>query len=382
MQPELELGDHAEISAAATDGPEQVGVVAWTGAQDPTVSDDDLGGQQIVDGQPGLAAQPPHTPAEGQSAHTGMTHQARRYREAMGLGRGIEVAQQRTTLNPCCLAFGVHDNTIERAQIDDQTVIANRMTRETVRTTTNGNRQSQRSSRPERRHDVSSRAATNDDRWSPIAVGIPRLTRLVVACILGADDRPVDTAPQQLDAPSIVATIPLLLYLHRTRTRCLQATMSAAFSAVKGNCVVGGIRLSAARPRSQTLGVRDRSAVPVALLGVSRLSGAHPAVHGLVPAALSALGCGGGGFGGSRRLGTRRISGRGHPCSFDCGRLTTGWSARSDTGVLGFTHRPLGVELAHRRITPVTLRRRIDPSLLTAAMVRVKYQSRADAGEH
>ena len=86
----------------------------------------------------------------------------------------------------------------------------------------------------------------------------------------------------------------------------------------------------------------EESAVAVAPLGVRRIAGARAAVHGLVPAALT-LGCGGGRNGcvGSSRLGTRRLGGRDHLRSSDCGCLSAAGAAGSVTGVVGFAHRPL-----------------------------------------
>ncbi len=100
---------------------------------------------------------------------------------------------------------------------------------------------------------------------------------------------------------------------------------------------------------------QSRSAVAVTLLGVSRVAGARPAVHGLVPAALT-LGC----SGGLGRLGTRRRSGRRHRCLPHSGCLAAGGAAGAVPGVLGFPHRPLGIKLAHRRLTAVSLRRLTD----------------------
>jgi hypothetical protein len=51
----LEPGGHAEVAAAATQCPEQVGVGRIVGGQQLAVSRDDLDGQQVVDGQAVLA---------------------------------------------------------------------------------------------------------------------------------------------------------------------------------------------------------------------------------------------------------------------------------------------------------------------------------------
>ncbi|ABS03988.1 hypothetical protein Krad_2513 [Kineococcus radiotolerans SRS30216 = ATCC BAA-149] len=97
------------------------------------------------------------------------------------------------------------------------------------------------------------------------------------------------------------------------------------------------------------------------LLGVRRLTGACPAIHRLVPA-LPTRGCDRSGCsscsGASRLCRTNR---RGH------GRLPGSCcAAAAVAGVIGFAHRPLGVELAHRRITLRSLRRATDTSVHAA----------------
>jgi hypothetical protein len=51
VQPELELGDDAEVAAAAADAPEQVGVLVLAGPYHPAVGEDDLSRDEVVAGQ-------------------------------------------------------------------------------------------------------------------------------------------------------------------------------------------------------------------------------------------------------------------------------------------------------------------------------------------
>lgn len=51
MQPELELGDNAEVAATTAQRPEQVRVVLLRGTQDLTVGGDHFSRDQVVDGQ-------------------------------------------------------------------------------------------------------------------------------------------------------------------------------------------------------------------------------------------------------------------------------------------------------------------------------------------
>ena len=63
---------HAEIAAPAANCPEQVRVLIDAGLDHPTVGQDQLGADQVVDGHAKSAAQPAHPAAQGEPAHAGV----------------------------------------------------------------------------------------------------------------------------------------------------------------------------------------------------------------------------------------------------------------------------------------------------------------------
>jgi hypothetical protein len=69
------------------------------------------------------------------------------------------------------------------------------------------------------------------------------------------------------------------------------------------------------------------------------------------------------------RLAWRRRTCRGRRRSSSLGDRTAGWSAGAVPGVPGFPHRPLGVHLAHRRLTPVRLRPTTDTATQRAGLI-------------
>ena len=71
MAPERERRDDAEVPAAATQRPEEVGLAFGVGLDDRTVGEDDLRRDEAVYGQPERAGEVPHTAAERQSADAG-----------------------------------------------------------------------------------------------------------------------------------------------------------------------------------------------------------------------------------------------------------------------------------------------------------------------
>ena len=94
VQPELELGDDAEVAAAAAQRPEQVGVLARPRpARTRPSASDDLGRLEVVDLSPCLPGQPAHAAAEREAADAGVADQPGGHGEPVLLGGGVEVGR-------------------------------------------------------------------------------------------------------------------------------------------------------------------------------------------------------------------------------------------------------------------------------------------------
>ena len=87
-----ERSDHAEIAATAADGPEQIRVRIRRCRAHLTISANHLGGQQVVDRQPVLAANPSLSTAEREPGYAGVGDDAARRDEPEGLGLVVHVA--------------------------------------------------------------------------------------------------------------------------------------------------------------------------------------------------------------------------------------------------------------------------------------------------
>ena len=85
MQLELERGHHAEVAAAAAQGPEQVGLRGGRDDAHGTVGRHDGGAEQIVDGHAMAARQPAEAAAERESGNAGGGIDAERRGQAVGL---------------------------------------------------------------------------------------------------------------------------------------------------------------------------------------------------------------------------------------------------------------------------------------------------------
>ena len=68
MEPELEFGDDAEVAAATSQSPVEIGVLALARPYDLAVRRDHLECHDVVAGKSVLPRQPPHASAESETA--------------------------------------------------------------------------------------------------------------------------------------------------------------------------------------------------------------------------------------------------------------------------------------------------------------------------
>ena len=100
IQPELEVGDDAEVPAAAPHAPEEVGVLVLAGLHELAVGGDHVHGQQLIDREPVLAHDPADATAEREARQAGVGDDSRRNREPELLRLAIELAEQHAGLGP------------------------------------------------------------------------------------------------------------------------------------------------------------------------------------------------------------------------------------------------------------------------------------------
>ena len=123
VQPELELGDDAEVAATAAQAPEQIGVPGLVDAQPVAVGGDQLVGLHVVARQAELTREPAHAAAERQPTGAGVGHVARGRGQPV-LHRGaIERAEQRPALHPRATALGIDADAAHRCQVDRQAAV-------------------------------------------------------------------------------------------------------------------------------------------------------------------------------------------------------------------------------------------------------------------
>jgi hypothetical protein len=123
VQPEGELGDDAEVAAAAAQCPEQVGVLTLAGGDDAAVGQHDLSGDQVVAGQAVRPIQVPDAAAEGESADTGGGDDASGGGQPVRNGGVVHHGPGGAAAHPRGVVRGVDLDAGQAGQVDDDRVV-------------------------------------------------------------------------------------------------------------------------------------------------------------------------------------------------------------------------------------------------------------------
>src|SRR5690606_35547320 len=123
MEPVGEGGDDAEVAAAAAQRPEQVGVLARRGVHLPPVGEYEVGGFQVVRGQPVVVAQPAEPAAEGVPGDAGVADHAAGGGQPVRLRGGVEVGPGRAAVAGHPAAGGVDVDQPQAAQVDHEAAV-------------------------------------------------------------------------------------------------------------------------------------------------------------------------------------------------------------------------------------------------------------------
>jgi hypothetical protein len=138
VQAELEAGRHAEVAAAGTERPEQLRMGLVVGVQHLAVGGDQLGGQQVVDGQAVLADQVSDPAAKGEPADPNRAGVAEPSRQAVrGRGGGVLTAGQ-TGLGPGGAPLGIDVECLHVGAVEQDAAVAGAVAGEAVAAATDG----------------------------------------------------------------------------------------------------------------------------------------------------------------------------------------------------------------------------------------------------
>jgi hypothetical protein len=182
---ELELGDHAEVSAAASEGPEEVAVIGLGRVDDLPVGGDDLGTDEIVGRQAGQPREPAEAATERQAGDTGTADEAARDGETMRLGGGVELAPRRAASAGGTPGDGIDVHCLHGREIDHHPALGQGEPGVVVAPTANRDLQALAPGKRQRLGDVTAARAAGDDGRPPSDGGVPDVDGLVVPRLAG-----------------------------------------------------------------------------------------------------------------------------------------------------------------------------------------------------
>ena len=125
MQLERKRSHHAEISATAANGPEQVGIVIRIRLYKFPIGQHDIRREEIVDGESALAGEVPDASAEGQSTNSGGRNNSAGSGKPKHVRGMIDVAPCASAADGDGARCRINARVFYRSEIDDQAVITN-----------------------------------------------------------------------------------------------------------------------------------------------------------------------------------------------------------------------------------------------------------------
>ena len=187
MQPEPERGDDAEVPAAASQRPEQVGVIVGRRPDDLTVGGDHLGFHEVVDGESVLAHEPADAAAEGEAADAGVAHDAARGSQTVRLCLLVDISPQGTGLDEGGALNGIDRDGAHRREVDHDSVVAHGGAGDVVAAASHGDVEVAVAGEAHRCDHIGGAAAAGDQPGSPVDVAVPHGAGVVEVVVVGTD---------------------------------------------------------------------------------------------------------------------------------------------------------------------------------------------------
>ena len=167
--------------------------------QEPAVGRDDIGAEQIVCGQPELAADPAEPAAERQPGDPRGRVDAGRGDEPECLRLTVEFAERDARFDPRRARKGIDPDRFHQAQIDHHAAVADRAAGDVVATAADRNQRALVAGEIHRRRDVGCAGTAHDDGRPPVDHRVPDGARGVVAVVPAAQHGAADTGLQHID---------------------------------------------------------------------------------------------------------------------------------------------------------------------------------------
>ena len=199
VQPEFERRHDAEVAAAPADPPVQVWMRVRAGGDDVAIGRDDLGGEDVVAGEPEPTPEVAVAATERQAADARMRDDAARGHEAMVLGLAIEIGQQRAPLDPRPAGGRIDDDGTHEPEVDDDATVRDRLAPRAMAAAADRDLELVGPREAHGRHHVRGAARPKDERWVLVDHAVPDAARSFVLGVRLAHDLAIEGLSQLRD---------------------------------------------------------------------------------------------------------------------------------------------------------------------------------------
>ena len=149
---------------------------------------DHIGLDEVVDGEPVLAHQPPDAAAQAEAADAGVAHDAARGCQTVCLCLVVDVAPQSPTLDEGRAVDEIDRDGAHRREVDDDPVVAHCGAGDVVASASYGDLEVAVASETHRRGNVRGACAAGDHPRSSVDVAVPYGSGVVVVIVVGGDE--------------------------------------------------------------------------------------------------------------------------------------------------------------------------------------------------
>ena len=198
VQREFELGHDAEVAPAAAQRPEQLGLRGLRGSHHGAVGEDDLGRDEVVEGQAVQAYQVADPAAQGQARHARRVVGAAGHRQPVCRAGRVDTAPRRSAAGADAPRVGIDLYPAQQPQIDHEAVVADRVTGHAVAAAADRRREALVLRPGDRRGDVVAAGAARDHRRVAIGHRIERRAGDVVGRVVADQHRAAQRTLQPL----------------------------------------------------------------------------------------------------------------------------------------------------------------------------------------
>ena len=186
---EQEAGHHAEIAAAAAKRPEEIGILRLVRGHEPTVGQHHVGLDQIIDGEPELAAQVARPSGKREPRDAGGRDDAERHSQSERVRRVIDLSGQAARGDPHGLGRRIDPYALHHRKIDNETIIDAAESGSIMAAATNGDGQILLAAEVHSRDHIGRVGAARDQMRPLVDHRVIKLARLIVFGVVAADKR-------------------------------------------------------------------------------------------------------------------------------------------------------------------------------------------------